>query len=120
MTGSLPRRTHARWSACRRGQKFGPGELVFSVYDGTDCNPLQDIERLCTLFEGMQLLEDDYLGGLGTRGSGKVRFEQIRVQARGGQDYLSEPQTVGTYNNLAELLAGLDDLRGSVRQALVV
>jgi len=35
----------------------------------------------------MQLLEEDYLGGLGSRGGGKVAFKIKRISARVGEDY---------------------------------
>jgi len=35
----------------------------------------------------MQLLQDDYLGGLGSRGSGKVVFENLSISIRSRQDY---------------------------------
>ena len=100
------------------GAVFGPAELVFSVYDGDDCNPQKDVERLSTLVEGLQLLEDDYLGGQGTRGSGKVRLAQIHVLVRGGQNYLGEPRELDCYDNLAGLVSDLGNLRDRVCQEL--
>jgi len=44
------------------GAVFGPMELVYSIYDG------KDIDWVSVLLDGMALLEDDYLGGLGSRG----------------------------------------------------
>ena len=35
----------------------------------------------------MQLLEDDYLGGHGSRGSGKIAFNVLKVFLRKGDDY---------------------------------
>jgi CRISPR-associated protein Csm3 len=67
----------------------------------------------------MQLLEDDYLGGLGSRGSGKVRLGQIQVLVR-GSEALAEPRKVGEYATLAELTAGAAALTAEVRSALGV
>ena len=58
------------------GAVFGPSEMVYSIY-GPD-----DVDRFANVVEGMQLLEDDYLGGSGSRGSGKIAFRGIRVYAR--------------------------------------
>jgi CRISPR-associated protein Csm3 len=58
------------------GAVFGPAELVFGIYQAAD------FDRLQVVVDAMQLLEDDYLGGAGSRGSGKVRFEAIQVLAR--------------------------------------
>ncbi len=43
-------------------------EMVFNVYEPSDIDYLKD------LFSGMELLEGDYLGGQGSRGSGQIRF----------------------------------------------
>ncbi len=41
-----------------------------------------------TLIEAMKLLEDDYLGGQGSRGYGRVKFEGIEIEYR-DKDYYS-------------------------------
>ncbi len=91
------------------GTVFGPAELVYSIYEGAGCDPAQDIARMCTLVEGLQLLEDDYLGGQGSRGAGKVRLMNIRVASRNG-DYLAQPSEQGHYDSLADLVADLNSL----------
>ncbi len=59
--------------------------------------------------EGMRLIEDDCLGGGGSRGSGRVRFSGLRLVWRGRGFYASgAPQQ--------ELLAGAD---AAALQALV-
>lgn len=58
------------------GAIFGPAELVFSIYQAAD------YERLKVVIDALQLVEDDYLGGAGSRGSGKVCFTDIQVYAR--------------------------------------
>ncbi|MCX7839376.1 MAG: type III-A CRISPR-associated RAMP protein Csm3 [Anaerolineae bacterium] len=63
------------------GAVFGPAELVFSIYAQAD------FARLKYVLEALQLVEDDYLGGSGSRGSGKVKFANIHVSARNAQDY---------------------------------
>ena len=100
------------------GSLFGPAEFVFSIYEGDGCDPAKDVRRLRTVVEGLQLLEDDYLGGLGSRGSGKVRFESIQMRVRGNGDYLSGPALVGKYEDLQGLVQRLDDLLHQVSDAL--
>jgi CRISPR-associated protein Csm3 len=105
------------------GAVFGPAELVYSIYEGTDdkgngiADPNKDVERLRILVKGLQLLEDDYLGGLGSRGSGKVQLEGITVSVRQGEKYLEKPQEVGKYDSLADLINDLDKLVQRIKQA---
>lgn len=98
------------------GTVFGPAELVYSLYDGDGCDVRNDIERLRTLVEGLQLLEDDYLGGLGSRGSGKVKLQDITVTLRVGEKYAEEKQTLGNFDHLEALVEGLRALQGQIRQ----
>lgn len=78
------------------GAVFGPAELVFSIYQPAD------FDRLHHVVDGLQLLEDDYLGGYGSRGSGKVRFQNITVTARASRQY-STLQTFRSFENLQEM-----------------
>lgn len=59
---------------------FGPLEMVFNVFER------KDIDRFEHVLEGMQIVEDDYLGGLGSRGSGKVSFESLSLSYRKGAE----------------------------------
>jgi len=63
------------------GAIFKNFELCYGVYEKAD------IQRLKKVFEAMQLVEDDYLGGYGTRGSGKIKFESITLGCRRGSSY---------------------------------
>jgi CRISPR-associated protein Csm3 len=64
------------------GAVFGPAELVFSVYSGPE-QPASDVARLFVhVIEALEYLEDDYLGGMGTRGNGQVQFENLKLYAR--------------------------------------
>ena len=63
------------------GAEFENFEMVYSIYHE------DDIARLITVVEAMQLLEDDYLGGLGSRGSGKIAFQNLAIYARSSKDY---------------------------------
>ncbi len=58
------------------GSIFSPLELVYTVY-----RP-EDLDRFGLVLRALQWVEDDYLGGQGSRGSGKVAFEKLRVTAR--------------------------------------
>jgi len=65
------------------GAVFGPFEMVYTIYrldNGNDWE--QDVNWLKVLFEGMRLLEDDYLGGYGSRGAGKIAFRELKAELR--------------------------------------
>ncbi len=100
------------------GAVFSPAELVYSIYSGDDCNLAKDVDRLETLVKGMQLLEDDYLGGLGSRGSGKVALKNIEVKLRNNKTYLEEPQTLGKYTLLKDLIANLENIKKQIRTTI--
>jgi len=99
------------------GATFDGFEMVFSVYDEGD------LGRFVDVFEAMQLLEDDYLGGQGSRGSGKVRFKQVRVSCRNRNDYATEVpwggtpagSDVGVKDVLSQKQALLEWLRVNIR-----
>jgi len=59
--------------------------MVYDVYDEE-----QDRKLLKHLFQAMKLLQDSYLGGSGSRGSGRVSFENIHVSYRSPKYYMGE------------------------------
>jgi CRISPR-associated protein Csm3 len=96
-----------------------PAELVYSIYDGGDCSTSKDVTRLRTVFEGLQLLEDDYLGGLGSRGSGKVRLHNICIELRDCKEALAESRSIGkpVYADLNEAIRDLTNLDKALQEA---
>lgn len=87
------------------GAIFGPAELVFNIYEAAD------YDRLKLVIEGLQLVEDDYLGGAGSRGSGKVKFQSIRVSARSSKDYAKAQSYDKEFGKVQEMLDGFDGLK---------
>lgn len=74
-------------------------EIVFNVYSRED-------KKLFEKFvEGMKLLEDDYLGGSGSRGYGKIEFKDLKVIERTKEFY-----EVGKAENKIESLDNIADL----------
>jgi len=63
------------------GATFEDFELIYNIYDRPGLSHFSEVLR------AMQLLEEDYLGGLGSRGGGKVAFKIKRISARVGEDY---------------------------------
>ena len=51
-------------------------EIIFSIYDD------EDYTNFLGVFYSIRLLEDSYLGGSGTRGSGQVKFKDINMVKR--------------------------------------
>lgn len=86
------------------GAVFGPAELVFTIYETAD------FARLNIVLNALQLVEDDYLGGSGSRGSGKVCFENIQVSARASGNY-SDAILFQEFVNLQELLKARHELQ---------
>jgi CRISPR-associated protein Csm3 len=63
------------------GAIFEGLELIYNVYEASN------LKHFPKVLQALTLVEEDYLGGLGSRGSGKVRFELVRVYARNGSEY---------------------------------
>jgi len=96
------------------GAKFEHAEMILSLYeihleDGTATKALEDLKRLSVLLEAMQLVEDDYIGGLGSRGSGKVAFKDIKLSFRKDAKTKLEP-IGGNHETLAAFAKALDGL----------
>lgn len=96
------------------GAIFDHAEMVFSLYEGKGCSAQKDLERMSVLLEAMQLVEDDYLGGLGSRGSGKVAFTNIQVSLRKDPSKPSEPLNPQPIQSLAEFADAFDGLKKKI------
>lgn len=73
-------------------------EMIFSVYDESS-----DVkETLPMILNAMFLLEDNYLGGSGSRGFGQVKFKNINITKRDKEFYKG--------NNDGEILVDSEDL----------
>ena len=86
------------------GAVFGPMEIVFSVYTTADRARFGDV------LTGLQLVEDDYLGGQGSRGSGKVTFEGLSVTLKAGADYKEITDQRFASKSLADLVENRAEL----------
>ena len=61
-------------------------EMVYSILQD------EDIDRFKTLLESMRLLEDDYIGGSGSRGYGKVEFQNLKFEIKKAEQYRGDNQ----------------------------
>jgi CRISPR-associated protein Csm3 len=73
----------------RHLERVPPGSrFAFEIILDLFCE--EDKELLKTLMQGLKLLEDDYLGGSGTRGSGKILLEKVSMIFRSIKYYTTE------------------------------
>lgn len=89
-----------------RGAKFS-SEIILNVFND------EQNKYLMKVLQSMKLLEDDYLGGSGSRGYGKVAFKDIKIWYRSSDDYETgnfskEPVVQG--DNLESLYETLKNL----------
>ena len=102
------------------GAVFAPGEIVYTIYSSNDgsCDSTQDVNFLCYLFDSMMLLEHDYLGGHGSRGSGKVAFQNVKISLRKQEDYFAKPTELGEFPKLEKLMAEKETVLQQIKQSL--
>jgi CRISPR-associated protein Csm3 len=73
-------------------------EMIYDIYKPDDINFLK------YLFQAMHLLEDSFLGGSGSRGSGKIKFENPKISFRGKESYYKTPKSEEKPITLDEIL----------------
>ncbi len=73
-----------------RSMERVPADSVFEVEMLFDLYKNDDVKKLKKVFEGMMLLEDSALGGGGSRGSGKVVFDNIEISKKGVDHYTDD------------------------------
>jgi CRISPR-associated protein Csm3 len=56
-------------------------ELIYNVFDN------QRDEHLKQILKALCILEDDYLGGCGSRGYGKIKFKSVKLQSKIIENY---------------------------------
>ncbi len=76
-------------AAIPRSLERVPADSVFKAEFIYDVYKDDDIEKLIILFQGITLLEDSTLGGGGSRGSGKVKFENLKIKRRDVSHYVT-------------------------------
>jgi CRISPR-associated protein Csm3 len=78
------------------GAVFKPLEIVYNIYVQQNLGLLPDV------LMALQLVEDDYLGGLGSRGSGKVKFADLTLTCQRVRDGRYVTTNERAIPNLAE------------------
>jgi CRISPR-associated protein Csm3 len=79
-----------------------PASARFRVRMVFDVLCREDLELLPRIFEGLRLMEDDSLGGGGSRGSGRVRFANVRLAWR-NRDYYASGGAENAIDTAADL-----------------
>ena len=69
------------------GTTFGPFQIVHSLYTQDRGNLQDELQLFDTVLTGMELLEDDYLGGSGSRGSGQIAFNNLEMTLKTRECY---------------------------------
>ncbi len=93
------------------GAVFGPMRILVSLYEK------DDVDLLKTLFESMALLEDDYLGGMGSRGYGQVQFQNLKITWRSAEDYRTgkDGSLIWEGEIAKELVKNFEDIKSKIR-----
>ena len=93
---------------------FEPMVLVYGLFTRdaySDEQITKECERFDTVLKGMELLEDDYLGGSGSRGSGQIAFENLTMTFKSRKCYENPDVkliTIGNENTDIATLRKLD------------
>jgi CRISPR-associated protein Csm3 len=94
------------------GAVFHDAHIVFNVFEESDKNLLKEF------FIALELLEHDYLGGMGSRGYGRVAFTDMRVFWNSRRDYetgdvalVPDRSVNGSADTPALLVKGFDHIR---------
>ena len=97
------------------GAEFEFG-MIYNVFNE------QDKDNLKQVFKALELLEHDYLGGSGSRGYGRVKFEDIKVYWNSKADYESGDVEIekkepinGEYTTPADIVKNFEAIREEIR-----
>jgi len=97
------------------GAVFAPLEFIFNFYEQSDT------ELFMTFLQTLELLQDDYVGGGGSRGSGKIALEGISVTLKSRKYYdgdEKEAQKLLEDKSFEELKRQADTLIQQIKQKL--
>ena len=87
------------------GAIFGSFKLVHSLYTLDPAQLRDEIRFFEIILIGMELLQDDYLGGSGSRGSGQIEFENIKMifKSRACYENKAKPITIAENIKVTDL-----------------
>lgn len=91
-------------------------EIIYNVLEERDKGNLKQV------FKAMKLLEDDYLGGQGSRGYGEIKFIDLKVYWNSKNDYeqgtieLNDERKINdTFGQPSELLKNFEVLKTKIK-----
>ena len=97
------------------GAEFEFG-MIYNIFSEGDKSNLKEV------FKSLELLEHDYLGGSGSRGYGRVKFEDIKVYWNSKADYESGDVEIekkepinGEYTTPADIVKNFEAIREEIR-----
>lgn len=97
------------------GAEFELG-MIYNVFNESDKSNLKE------LFKAMELVEHDYLGGSGSRGYGKVKFEDMGVYWNSKADYengevdIEEKTPInGEYKTTASIVKNFEAIKEKIK-----
>lgn len=93
------------------GAVFENMQIVFNIYNEGD------YARFFDVLTALSLVEDDYLGGHGSRGSGRVQFEKLAVICKSTGNYQNGVSR--TFGKLEELVSAAD-LQAWIRSSIPI
>jgi CRISPR-associated protein Csm3 len=96
------------------GVVFG-GTLKLLVFDLDRGYVRRNLELIA---RGLRLVEETYLGASGSRGYGRVKFRNLRATAARASDPALRYEEIGSFGNVDELLAGIEEVARRVEQLL--
>lgn len=97
------------------GAKFD-FNIIFNVFDD------EDIDRFYELLSAMSMLEDDYIGGSGSRGYGRIKFVDFDVKVKSVNDYKGDNKPISLKEDILDIseLMGEENIKNKLSNHLGV
>lgn len=99
------------------GSEFGV-MMSYKIFDE------KDVDNIKVIFQALKLIEDDYLGGYGSRGYGRVRFKDISITVKTRKYYENcgdeSKKTISknSYNSVESVLKDIQQLVKEIKKEI--
>ena len=95
------------------GAMFKPMEILFNIFEE------RDKDLLMKIFEAMELLEHDYLGGMGSRGYGQIQFKDIAIFWNSKKSYtqgsINQNKISNGFTTPVEILKNFETIKENIK-----